>query len=794
MSIARTVAFLGLLLLIGAAAPTGAQWIQNGTKALDDHGMIRFFRAVPDGKGGVYLATQARSALPATTPEDIILQHVDVHGRRGFSTGGYMVELGASNPDYLSLGMAVDEDGNAWLATHCAQHGGYFRILVRGLDSAGNPVGYFGYATDNTYNSYNPVLAYDASLKAFFVAHTVGSGQLHVRRYFRDSGTTGVWNSYNLPGATVTIPTYAYQVIPDGAAGCIVVWIDSRSGNNDIFAQRLGPTGLVQWTAGGVRVCDLPSVPNDFKAIGDGEGGVYVTWSDNRDGTQRIYAQRITAAGTEAWTADGVPVCSVVATQFEPVAGGDGSGGLIVAWRDYRTGHWDLMGQRLNGSGYALWPASGAILCGVNSSKYGLSMVADGAGGAVLSWHDFRNGGADIYAQRFDVNGGLLWAADGVALCTDPAAQQYPLLVSDGAGGAVAAWKDPRIAADDYFVQRVDRFGNWGFPAGVVQAVSDAPADQGGRVVVGWDRSRFDDWSVNKVGRYTVWREIDLKAGAAAAVADPDLAAKSAAPLRIGAADKASYWEKVGEVEAVANPGYAMTVPTLRDSTAADPAVVAFRVIAHGSVPGEYWVSLPLSGWSVDNLAPLAPVGFAGQASYEPAGLDLVWLHNTESDLSGYRLYRGADASFVPGPSSLVAALADSVHFDAGWSPGSHYKLTAVDVHGNEGPWIALAPDAVSAVGAVPGATALLGGAPNPFNPTTTIRFALAQASRVTLRIYDTRGRLVRELASGEYPAGTHAETWDGRTVTGEGAASGVYHCRFVGDGIVQTRAVTLLK
>jgi len=62
---------------------------------------------------------------------------------------------------------------------------------------------------------------------------------------------------------------------------------------------------------------------------------------------------------------------------------------------------------------------------------------------------------------------------------------------------------------------------------------------------------------------------------------------------------------------------------------------------------------------------------------------------------------------------------------------------------------------------------------PNPFNPRTTIRYNLAEASRVTLTVYDLQGRRVAELTDGWRSAGTHELTWDA-----SGMASGMYLCR----------------
>lgn len=64
---------------------------------------------------------------------------------------------------------------------------------------------------------------------------------------------------------------------------------------------------------------------------------------------------------------------------------------------------------------------------------------------------------------------------------------------------------------------------------------------------------------------------------------------------------------------------------------------------------------------------------------------------------------------------------------------------------------------------------------PNPFNPTTTLRFETSETGRVRITIYDIRGRSVRHLVDEEAPAGRYETVWDGRDDAGRETGSGVY-------------------
>jgi aminopeptidase N len=83
---------------------------------------------------------------------------------------------------------------------------------------------------------------------------------------------------------------------------------------------------------------------------------------------------------------------------------------------------------------------------------------------------------------------------------------------------------------------------------------------------------------------------------------------------------------------------------------------------------------------------------------------------------------------------------------------------------------------------------------PNPFNPSTTIRFGLDSPGQARLSIYDTRGALVRTLVDGHLGEGTHEVAWNGNDSEGRPVSSGVYFCRMSAEGQTFTRKMILLR
>ncbi len=84
--------------------------------------------------------------------------------------------------------------------------------------------------------------------------------------------------------------------------------------------------------------------------------------------------------------------------------------------------------------------------------------------------------------------------------------------------------------------------------------------------------------------------------------------------------------------------------------------------------------------------------------------------------------------------------------------------------------------------------------APNPFNPTTTIRFGLPAAGPARLMVYDVAGQLVRTLVDAELSSGSHEAVWDGRDAEGRAMASGGYLARLEAGGKVETARLGLVR
>lgn len=116
------------------------------------------------------------------------------------------------------------------------------------------------------------------------------------------------------------------------------------------------------------------------------------------------------------------------------------------------------------------------------------------------------------------------------------------------------------------------------------------------------------------------------------------------------------------------------------------------------------------------------------------------------------------------------------------------YRVVAVKPDGNE------LSSRTTTVKTPAGRLALDQNFPNPFNPSTSIRYNLPRDTRVDLAVYDANGKLVKRLASGVQAAGPHEVPWNGRDQSGRPVSSGVYFVKLTAEKSILTRKMLLLK
>jgi hypothetical protein len=323
-------------------------------------------------------------------------------------------------------------------------------------------------------------------------------GELFAQRVTRSGEISAGWPAngqpISLPGG-VSTSRAARGIIADGLGGAYIGWW-TRSGpfvdDDDVYAIRILANGdpAPGWPAGGYPVCVLNDVQFLTSVVADSAGGVFLAWYDHRTYPAVAYVQRLRPDGTPApgWQQNGNRVSDLPGYHFAPRASPDGHGGVYVTFQEaFFAGGYI---QHLTGSGVLApgWPMSSVPLVydpTDSSEQDEMQIVADGSGGAIVVWNDFRNGRQEqLYAQRY--------IGDGPT----------PVLVSLVSALAlpdrvVLAWHDPSRAVRDATVYRRRDGEEW-------SALGHASFDGTGRL-------QFEDAGVSPGERYAYrlgWREM----------------------------------------------------------------------------------------------------------------------------------------------------------------------------------------------------------------------------------------------------------------------------------------------
>ncbi|MDP1675821.1 MAG: T9SS type A sorting domain-containing protein, partial [Bacteroidota bacterium] len=732
------------------------------------------------------------------------------------------------------------------------------------------------------YDQYSPTIVNDGSGGAIITWHD-GRSVTSYDIYAQKINASGVvqWTADGVAISTAANNQYYPTIVSDGSGGAIITWQDCRSGANwDIYAQKINSSGAVQWITDGVAISTAANFQYSPTIVSDGSGGAIITWQDYRSGTSDdIYAQRINASGVVQWTANGVAISTAANYQYYPTIASDGSGGAIITWQDARSGNYDIFSQKINNAGVVQWVANGVAISTAANTQSSPTIVSDGSGGAIITWQDARSGTNDIYAQKINASGVVQWTADGVAISTASSDQSSPTIVSDGSGGAIITWQDYRSGTYyDIYAQKIDRYGFYGQAGPKLVAAKDIANDQGSRLRLFWDPSYLDAEAYQTIKSYTIllgakttgilgknsesqgsgiyWQVagsipanwLEGYTTVIPTYADSGLQGKPMYYFQVIAknSDSTKMWYSnidsgysvdnvppvgVGNARIYSNGGgillqweknradkdlmeyriYRSTtagfavgsgtqLSTTTDTTYNDPSgtngtAYYYRIAAidvHGNLGS------PSSELNETALS-LELTSFAVSANRRNA--NIAWSVATETNNFGYEIERRAagglhleggshlawvKAGFVEGSGTSQTARKYSYSDKNVGSGIFSYRLKQIDRNGQ----YTFSRSVEVVMGVAPNVFELAQNYPNPFNPTTNIEFTIPANGLATLKVFNSIGQEVATLFDGIAEAGKYHQV----TFNAKDLSSGIYFARLISDGKSQIKKLSLLR
>lgn len=557
----------------------------------------------------------------------------------------------------------------------------------------------------------------------------------------------------------------------------------------------------------------------------------------------------IAVAAFAAWSTDPAANLSIAdggGDQVVPKIAATSDGGCYVAWYDAAAGY-NVRLQRLNLSGDEVWTHNGILVSShpQNSWITDWDLIADTDDNAVIVFNDIRTGGDwDIYAYKVSPDGTMLWGADGITLSDNPDFEAAPKVTQTSDGEFVFVWsRNPDLGDGKIMMQRLESDGTPRMPYGglaVAGETGESPSfcvicpGAAGSVIVGWLR----DTAVYLSDRHYRAEMFDAIGGSAWG-APVEVYNETVLPIGyepIIQSDDAGgavlLWHRyygglynscVQHLDAAGNelfPHNGLVV-----STNAGMYHISPTMAQSGGDIYVFWDerNTSQSQWGIfgQRFAPdgtrlwgnigrmFLPTNSLYKSFYRalPAagGAELFWIEEPagygSDQIRGFRV--DSDGNFTwPGdiidvattPSVKGRLPVTAASAGAALIIWEDSRVGSIDVYGQR----------VTADGglgvqtsvespALP--TMLAQNHPNPFNPSTKIRFTLNSDGPARLSIFDLEGRRVRDLLqTGNLHAGEHEAFWDGRDHGGKTVSSGIYFYTLEADGRRESRPMVLLK
>ncbi len=280
----------------------------------------------------------------------------------------------------------------------------------------------------------------------------------------------------------------------------IMAWSDTRTGDRDIYMQKVDTTGAALWGETGIRATIADGRQEDPVMVSDGQGGAFLAWIDYRDDEYGdVYAQHIDSEGNLSWEPSGVPLAVNSGSQQSANMARGATGVAYVIWDDGSLSQsGDIFGTVLQLDGpLAAGGTNGLPVVSATGTQTNHSIETSGSE-VVVVWRDTRlSGDANIYGQRLDVNFNGLWGADGIPVCNDPADQVYPKVAPADGNRVAVSWLDNRNnIKTDIFTQLLAEDGSAVWTANGI-ALTNLPSEQ--------RASRVKSNGVDRI--YYVWED-----------------------------------------------------------------------------------------------------------------------------------------------------------------------------------------------------------------------------------------------------------------------------------------------
>jgi hypothetical protein len=332
--------------------------------------------------------------------------------------------------------------------------------------------------------------------------YRAGGGNRDIYAQRINSLGISLWNTNGIDICDTTSVQDLISITNDDSGGLLICWRDMRNlSSSQIYVQKVNSAGVQQWGNNGFKVTVSNSYSQDNpKVISNGSGGCIISWQELRPGTNYdIYAQQINSSGSRLWGNEGIVIANSSISEVNPNMTTDGSNGAIFTWvKLVASSNSDIFAQRVNSAGIVQWVSNGIPICDQPANQQNIEIIPDGLNGAFVCWEDNRNSNTDIYFQRLNSAGMKLWNTEGVRATNILREQTYQKITKDSLNNIVVTFNQSAPNGQDIFAQKLNSSGTvlWdsaGIPVSnpqFNQVFSNLILSNNGSFIVTWNDTR----------------------------------------------------------------------------------------------------------------------------------------------------------------------------------------------------------------------------------------------------------------------------------------------------------------
>ncbi|NOX37608.1 MAG: hypothetical protein GXO78_08730, partial [Calditrichaeota bacterium] len=279
-----------------------------------------------------------------------------------------------------------------------------------------------------------------------------GNRDIYAQRYASDG--TPIGNNFKVNDDSGSATQIYPSVGINDSGEIIIAWVDKRNGNWDIYAQQYDADGNPVGSNFRVNDDSLNAAQKNPSVGIDNYGHCVIVWVDWRNKNSDIYSQ--------LYTIDGLPIGNNFkvnddtsdANQTSPFLCINGSGRFVVVWADKRRNGSKIYAQIYSTDG---GPLGSNFLVDNDSDFHSESYPSvdiNDSGQFIVAWEDWRNNNPDIYLQRFTADGVPLGSNFQANIDDGNFDQNYPTIGVGNSGEFIVAWEDKRNDEGDIYAQR----------------------------------------------------------------------------------------------------------------------------------------------------------------------------------------------------------------------------------------------------------------------------------------------------------------------------------------------------